>query len=205
MSSDAKILLAIAAATVAVLAFIVFGSQSAGKPVDRAVVERNGQATGSASPKVTLTEFADFQCPACGQIEPLVNSIIAQYGDKLKFIYRNFPLSQHPYAFKAAVAAQAAGEQGKFWEYRQKLFDEQESLSDGSFEQIAKDLNLNLEKFNKDFNSQAMNQKVQADLNDAQKLNLSGTPSFFINGEPVNLASLNDLSARVKEAIDSTQ
>lgn len=201
MSSDTKILLVIATITVGVIGFIVFNSGSATQNIDPAIIGRGGVATGSATPKVTLVEFSDFFCPACRAANPTVDQIIQKDGGQVKFVYRHFPLPQHPLAFKAAQAAEAANLQGKFWIYRDKLFDEQENLKDESFSLIAKDLGLDVSKFNKDIDSTEVIKKVQLDADDAKKLNLPGTPSFFVNGEKIELTTYQDLVKAVEDKL----
>jgi len=202
MSNDTKVLLVIALVTIGVIAFIVFGSGSATQSYDPTVVNRGGVATGSATPKVTLTEFSDFFCPSCRTVNPVVDQLIQKNGDRLKFIYRHFPLPQHPLAFKAAQAAEAANLQGKFWDYKNRLFEDQENLTDASFELISKDLNLDVAKFNKDMNSSEVIGKVQRDERDAKKLNLPGTPTFFLDGEGLNLTNFADLTKIVEEKLN---
>ncbi len=201
MSSDTKILLVIAALTVGVIGFIVLNSGSATQNIDPAIISRGGVATGSATPKVTLTEFSDFFCPACHAANPTVDQIIQKDGNQVKFVYRHFPLPQHPLAFKAAQAAEAANLQDKFWIYRDKLFDLQDSLTDASFEQIAKDLGLDVNKFKADMDSTEVIKKVQLDADDAKKLNLPGTPSFFVNGEKIEFATYADLVKAVEDKL----
>lgn len=204
MNNDTKVLLIIGGLTLAIVAFIVVGSGSSGGKADAEVINRGGVATGSATAKVSLTEFSDFFCPACKAVNPVVDQILAKYNGQLKFVYKHFPLPQHPLAFKAAQAAQAADLQGKFWLYHDKLFENQDNLKEDSFTKIAHDLGLNLDKFKNDLNSDDVVKKVQSDLDDAKKLNLPGTPSFFINGEKLNLNSFDDLvnevEAKIKEA-----
>lgn len=202
MSSDTKILLVIAALTIGVIGFIIFNSASATQSYDPAIISRGGVATGSATPKVTLTEFSDFFCPACREVNPIVDQIIQKDGDRVKFVYRHFPLPQHPLAFKAAQAAEAANLQGKFWVYRDKLFEIQDSINESSFEQVAKDLSLDVNKFKADRDSDAVIKKVQQDEADAKKLNLPGTPSFFLDGEKLELTSFSDLTKTVEQKLN---
>ncbi len=134
---------------------------------------------------VTIIEFSDFQCPYCGrffiQTLPLIEKNYIETG-KVKFVYRDFPLGSHQYAQKAAEAAKCADEQGKFWEYHDKLFSNQNALDTSSLMQYAKELALNETTFNDCLNSGRMAPKVQKDFNDGLKYGISGTPTFFING-----------------------
>ena len=198
MSGDSKILLGIAGLTVIVIGIVVVGSSASGKPADPVVINRGINVRGPESAPVTLVEFSDFQCPACKSFEPVVEEIINKYSDRLRFVYRHYPLPQHDLAFKAAQASQAADLQGKFWEYKKEVFAIQENLKEGSFEEIAQKLGLDLEKFRNDLNDEKTAKKVQQDLSDARALNLNGTPSFFVNGEKIELDSYQDLLTAVE-------
>ena len=202
MSNDTRVLLVIAALTIGIVGFIVFNSGTATQGYDPAIVNRGGVATGSATPKVTLTEFSDFFCPACSAVNSTVNDIVQKYGDRVKFIYKHFPLPQHPLAFKAAQAAEAANLQGKFGPYKDKLFSNQKNLEEASFEAIAKELNLDINKFKTDVDSAEVIKRVQDDAADAKKLNLPGTPTFFLDGESLNLTSFADLTKIVEEKLN---
>ena len=198
MSGDSKILLGIAGLTVIVIGIVVVGSSASGKPADPVVINRGINVRGPESAPVTLVEFSDFQCPACKSFEPVVEEVINKYSDRLRFVYRHYPLPQHDLAFKAAQASQAADLQGKFWEYKKEVFAIQENLKEGSFEEIAQKLGLDLEKFRNDLNDEKTAKKVQQDLSDAKALNLNGTPSFFVNGEKIELDSYQDLLTAVE-------
>ncbi len=130
-----------------------------------------------------IIEFSDFQCPACGAAYPEVKKLMSQYGDKVKFIYKHFPISSHVYAFKAAEAAECAGDQGKFWEYHDILFDNQKNINTENMKKYARDLNLDTEKFNKCLNSGVMISRVSKDQNEGLSKGVGGTPTFFINGQ----------------------
>ncbi len=137
---------------------------------------------------VTIIEFSDFQCPYCGrffaQTMPLIEKNYIMTG-KVRLIYRDFPLSFHQYAEKAAEAARCAGEQGKYWEYHDTLFNNQAALDITSLEKYARKLALNETTFNSYLNSGRMAPRVQKDLNDGLNYNISGTPTFFVNGVEV--------------------
>jgi protein-disulfide isomerase len=134
---------------------------------------------------VTIIEFSDFQCPYCErfvtQTLPLIEKNYINTG-KVRFVYRDFPLDSHQYAQKAAEAAKCADDQGRFWEYHDKLFNNQNSLDISSLIQYAKELNLNETTFNDCLNMGRMAPKVQKDLNDGLQYGITGTPTFFING-----------------------
>lgn len=143
---------------------------------------------GGASALVTIEEFADFQCPTCAVLHPTVQQIHAAYGDRVKIIFRNFPLQQiHPKAYDAAVAAEAAGLQGKFWEMQNELFRNQQLWANASdhrklFEDYAQKIGLDANKFRDDVAGMAAKARVDADMARARTINVGSTPSFYVNG-----------------------
>lgn len=142
----------------------------------------NGYSKGPDNAKVTIVEFSDFQCPACKQMSKVMDDIVNNYPNDVRLVYRNFPLSYHQYATKAAQAAEAAGLQGKYWEMHDLLFDNQNKLSDNIFIDLANQLGLDINKFNQDFTSTEINDKIKADLDQGQNtLQIGGTPTFYIN------------------------
>lgn len=159
---------------------------------------------GSTATGVVLIEYGDYQCPACGQYYPIVKQVAETYKDKITFQFRNFPLIQiHQHALEGARAAEAAANQNKFWEMHDLLYDNQQTWSVASnpltfFLAYAKQLGLNLDTFQKDFASSATNDKITADINEAQKLGATGTPTFVLDGKkvdtlPRDLTSFNKL------------
>lgn len=200
MKNDTKILLAVLGLTVAVMALIIFTGGSA-KPVDASLVNAGKNVRGPNDAANTLVEFSDFFCPSCKAAEPYISQLLSKHPKDIKLIYRHFPLPQHPLAFKASTNAEAAGIQGKFWEYKEKLFENQEKLTEKLFDEIAKNLGLDLDKFNKDKVSGTVLATVQEDLNTANKLNLNGTPSFFLNGEKVTFSSFESLSKTIESRL----
>lgn len=155
------------------------------------LVVDGANAKGPENAKVTVVEFSDFQCPACKAANNDLKPFFEKYKDRLRFVYRHFPLPQHEYAFKAAEASEAAGEQGRFWEYAAKLFENQpvdpaKSLTRDDFQKFAKDLGLETEKFNEALASDKYAAKVTKDVNDGARLGVSSTPTFYVNGRKVN-------------------
>ena len=152
-------------------------------------------ATASATKKNILVEYSDFQCPACKSFSDFIKSEIEASGSanssimkKVTFVYRHFPLSQHAHAEEAALAAEAAGKQGKFFEYSNIVFDNQKDWSEDKdaikkFESYAEDLGLDLDKFKKDRDSKEIKDKVNADLLSGQKVEVYATPTFYLNGK----------------------
>ena len=140
---------------------------------------------GNPNASIKIIEFSDFQCPACRAAEPIVKKILKDYPDTALY-YRNFPLTQiHKNAFVAAEAAECADKQGKFWEYHDVLFENQNNLDKSSLKNYAKQIKLDTAEFNTCLDSGETKGAVLADLSDAQRLNLRGTPTFFINNKEV--------------------
>jgi len=142
--------------------------------------------TGNTTAKVVITEYSDFQCPACGYAESITRTLRSEYQDRVAFRYVNFPLTNlHPNAFQAAEAAECANDQGKFWEYHDKLFENQKNLGAELYYSIAQELSLNLTEFRQCLESGAKKDTVTRDLQESIGKNLKGTPSFFVNDIPV--------------------
>jgi protein-disulfide isomerase len=140
---------------------------------------------GPKDAKVTLVEFSDFQCPYSKRVQPLITTLLEAYPDDLKHVYKNFPLRFHKRAEPAARACVAAGLQGKFWEMEKVLYDNPKKLEDGDLAAHAKQIGLNVELFEKDFQSEKVKKIVQADLATARKAQVTGTPTLFLNGKRV--------------------
>ena len=141
---------------------------------------------GPATAKITIIEFSDFQCPFCARAVPTMEQIFKTYGDKVRLVYRDFPLSFHQYAQKSAEAAECADEQGKFWEYHDSLFANQNALDIDSLKKYASDTKLDTAKFNECLDSGKYAEEVQKDFKDGQSAGVRGTPAFFINGRLVS-------------------
>ncbi len=154
------------------------------KPYYKDVKIHTEHYKGGADANVTIVEYSDFQCPACGRAQPIVERVIQDYGDRIKFVYRHYPLvSIHPYAWKAAEASECADEQEKFWEYHDRLFENQNALTISDLKRYALELGLDTSSFNACLDSGAMSKYVQRDSQRAVSARARGTPEFFINGE----------------------
>lgn len=148
------------------------------------------QVYGVKEQKVTLIEYGDYQCPGCGSMYEPIKAMVEQYKDKVTFVFRNMPLTNiHPNALAAATAAEAAGLQGKFWEMHDALYQNQDAWKDASVTQregvftgYASQLGLNVDQFKKDLTDQRVIDKINRDRSTARKLNISGTPTFVLNG-----------------------
>jgi len=159
---------------------------------------------GDKNAKLTIVEFSDFQCPFCGRFRTQTfDQIKKEYIDtgKVKFVFRDFPLSSiHPYAQKASEASECADEQGKFWEYHDKLFENQQALTIDNLKKYASDLSLDTKKFNDCLDSGKMVSEVNKDTQDATASGGSGTPYFLVGNRPVSGAQP---FANFKAAIDA--
>lgn len=148
------------------------------------VVVNHGEspALGSKNAKYQLVVFTDFECPYCKKGDETVQALRAKYGKDLLIVQKNYPLDFHKNAMPAAKAALAAHQQGKFFEYSKLLFENQKELKAETYSKIAKDLKLDLNKFNKDMESDKVNQLLAADLEAAKKAGINSTPNFILNG-----------------------
>ena len=162
---------------------------------------------GNPDAEVTLTEYSDFQCPACGQFYPILKTVMEQYGDSIAFEYKHFPLvSIHPFAIPAAKAAEAAGQQGKFFEMHDKLFENQSAWSKSAapqvfFNQYAEELGLDIDLFKQHMRAPLIDEHVKAQFNEAQELGLTSTPSFFLNGERLQFETLEEFIGAIESAL----
>lgn len=160
-------------------------------PTQRTVVTfditKDNHVRGDFGAPITLVEFSDFECPFCEKHYPTLKKILNDYQGKVRLVYKHFPLGFHPNAQKAAEASECADEQGKFWAYHDKLFDNQPTgYSLEKFKQWAKDLGLNTQKFNNCLDADKYAQKVQADYQEGAQKGVNGTPATFVNGRLVS-------------------
>src|SRR3989344_1879386 len=164
---------------------------------------------GGGTKNVTLVEYGDYQCPACGAFYPILNHVYDKYQNDIHFQFRNFPLTSiHPNAFVSARAAEAADKQGKFWEMYSKLYENQQAWSASNspnsyFEQYASDLGLDVNKFKQDLLSSEVNALINADIKEATKLGADSTPTFVLEGKKIdqNPRDLESFSKLIDEAI----
>jgi protein-disulfide isomerase len=140
------------------------------------------QAKGAATAPVTIVEFSDFQCPFCARVVPTLKQIEESYQGSVRIVWKHLPLPIHKDAVGAALAAEAAGKQGKFWEFHDRLFADQTKLGSDDLRQHARDLQLDMSRFETDILSDDEKKKVDADIAEANALGVSGTPGIFING-----------------------
>lgn len=211
MSKEYKILLSIGLGAVA-LAIILF--KFAGEPAQKMpLVERTGTyMKGSATAKVTVTEFADFQCPACKTANDISNQLLLAYPNDVKFVFRHFPLSGHPLSMIAAQAVEAAGTQGKFWEMSDLLFEKQSewgSTSDNKsreealalFIGYAGQLGLDQAAFKQAVESNTFTDVINQDLAAGSAAGVNGTPSFYVNNVLVSQPSFEAIKQEIDKAL----
>lgn len=214
MNKEARTLFVIGGAIIALLVVfgLLYGNTKPGdKPVDSEIlVSADSQViTATADEKVVVVEFSDFQCPACLAAESTMSEMRKKYAENLTFVYRHFPLNGHPYGELAALAAEAAAAQGKFWEMHDKLFETQPmwgSLTEPleaadvreQFIGYARELELDVAKFTTDLDNETYISVIQQGRADGSSINVPGTPTFFVNGVETKL---NDLETAIQTAI----
>ena len=137
---------------------------------------------GSEDAIITIVEWSDFQCPFCNRVSPTLAQIEKEYGDKVQIAFKHLPLSMHTKAKAAHIASEAAHRQGKFWEMHDKIFADQRGMSEAKYLEYAKELGLDMNKFEADLESESVAQAVENDLKMASSLGVTGTPGFFVNG-----------------------
>jgi protein-disulfide isomerase len=156
---------------------------------------------GKKDAPVTIVEFSDFQCPYCARLQATLKQVLQAYPDEVKLVYKDFPLSFHKQARNAAKAARAAGEQGKYWEMHDLIFENYSSLSEEKFNEFAIKLNLDVNKFMKDFNSNKYDALIQQDINLGRSVGVTGTPTLFINGKRMRSRSFEAFKATIESYI----
>jgi protein-disulfide isomerase len=219
MSNEVKIIIGISILTLVLVigAALMFGGTSSSsaqnaKPISNmsALVHKDSHEIDAHS-KVTLVEFGDFQCPACGAEYPIVTQLLQTYKGKINFVFRNFPLPQHQNAQAAAETAEAAGAQGKFFEMYNLLYTNQNTWGESTdamkyFTQYANALHLDMNKFTSDVNGKKYANKIQADINDGYAVNVNATPTFFLNGVPIQGGlPYNDFKSRIDTALQKAK
>jgi protein-disulfide isomerase len=138
---------------------------------------------GPAGAPVTLVEYGDYECPYCGAAYPIVKEVQSRLGDRLQFVFRNFPITtSHPHAERAAEAAEAAASQGRFWEMHDQLYENQQHLEDADLHRYAEKLGLDVASFDRDLADGAQAARVHEDFMSGVRSGVNGTPTFYING-----------------------
>jgi len=148
-----------------------------------AVDDDRDHIQGPADAAVTLVEYGDYECPYCGAAYPIVKELQARMRDRLRFVFRNFPITtSHPHAEQAAEAAEAAAAQGRFWEMHDLLYENQRRLRDQDLHAYAEQLGIDVERFDKDLAEHVHAPRVREDFMSGVRSGVNGTPSFYVNG-----------------------
>ncbi len=158
---------------------------------------------GAPEAPVEIVVFSEFQCPHCSRLDSLFEQIIEANPETVKIVHKDFPLRGHQMAMPAAIAAQAAHEQGKFWDYNDELYKNMRKLSPEKFTEIATSLGLDLEKFKKDQTSPTVSQKIAKDQQDAAKAGVRGTPTLFVNGRLIKDRNFISMQKMINEELNS--
>jgi protein-disulfide isomerase len=166
------------------------------------VTTMNAPLKGSPDAPVTIIEYTDYQCPFCKRVQPTLKSLFKEFPDKIRFASMNNPLSFHKKALPAAMAARAAGKQGKFWEMHELLFENSRALDDANLVKYAQKIGLDIEKFNADRKSEELKAEILKEQQQAVKNGATGTPAFFINGKKLSGARpLAQFKTAVEDAL----
>jgi protein-disulfide isomerase len=145
-------------------------------------VNANDHHLGNVNAAITLVEYGDFQCPHCRHAHPLIKRLLKERSNDLHFVFRNFPLSEvHPQAYTAAVTAETAGKQDKFWEMHDLIFENQDKLNTKFLLSLAENIGLDMRQFAKDFKSEELQSKIETDFESGIRSGVNGTPTFFLN------------------------
>src|SRR3989339_261890 len=154
---------------------------------------------GPENAPVVVVVFSDFECPYCGTVGTLFEEALAKHPKEVKVIFKHFPLAIHKQAQPAALASLAAHPQGKIWAYPDLLFENQKSLSEAKYTELAKKLGLDLDKFSKDYKTQLNQQTLQRDMVDGQMAGVRGTPAIFVNGRRLKERNSKDLQQLINQ------
>ena len=171
------------------------------------VRENSHRLSQAPDGKVTLVEFLDFECEACGAAFPLIEELRSTFGDRVTFVARYFPLDGHFNSKRAARAVEAAAKQGQFEAMYKKMFEtqtqwsEQQVPKDDLFRQYAQELGLDMARFDADYASDATWARIQTDIDDGTALGVTGTPTFFLNGQRLEPKSADDLTTAIEQAL----
>lgn len=159
---------------------------------------------GGERAAVSVVEFTDYQCPSCAKTQPVIDEVMKEYGDKVKLIVRDFPLRRHANAFKAAEAAEAARDQGKYWEFISLLFQNQQALEVVKLKEYATQVGLDRKKFDESLESNRYANKVMRDLEDGSRIGVSATPTLFVNGKLVRERTREALKSAIEAAFKAS-
>lgn len=212
MKTETKILISIFIfSLVLILGAVFLLGKNSGNAVSNSVVNidySKGQKIGSDSAKVKMVEYSDLQCPACKAVEPFVKQVREKYKDNLQFVYKHFPLMQHPHARKAANFAEYAGQENKFWEIHDKLFETQDDwskLSDPTeyFVKLGAQFGLDENKIKEVVSKLPFNKIIDENLAEGQRIGVDATPTLYINNKKLILKSFADIDAKIAQELSA--
>ncbi|WP_458780874.1 DsbA family protein [Arthrobacter sp. D3-16] len=205
------VLAAVVVAGVVWYAMLTLGkSQQSAPPApgaEQLVRADSHRLTSPAVEKAQLVEFLDFECPSCGSIHPVVEEFKAEFGDRITFVHRHFPLSAHPNSGQAALAAEAAAQQGQYQQMANKLFETQSQWAGNQqsqaplFRTYAEQLGLDLARFDAVVADPKTEERILADIADGNALGITGTPTFYLNGEKLTLSTKADFRQKLADAV----
>ena len=211
MNNETKLFASIIVATVVILGGAIFYFSRPAVPqkgADATLLTReDSNKTSTTLASVTLVEFGDFQCPACGAYHPLVKQLLSEFHTDVTFVFRNFPLPMHANSTVAAQAAESAGKQGKYWEMYDMLYEKQKDWSTSGkpkevFTEYATSIGMDPEKFAKNLDDPDIKKKIDRDTKDGELLGVNATPTFYLNGDKLdNPSSIEDFRTLVKAAL----
>jgi protein-disulfide isomerase len=156
---------------------------------------------GPEDAPVKIAVFTDFQCPYCAKLAEMIDQVVEKYPETVRVVFKNYPIRSHQYAEKAALAALAADRQGKFWEFHDLLFADYRNLDDEKVREYARELNLDMEKFESDWSDPRLSAQIQTDTRQGSQAGVRGTPTVFINGRRLKDRSLEGFSKMIDEAL----
>jgi len=163
-------------------------------------VDPTDHSIGTAQAQLTLVEYGDFECPNCKQAAPVVKLLLSHFSDRLRFVYRHFPLEEvHPHALNAALAAECAGGQGRFWAMHDLLFEQQPSLDHEYLQAYAQRLKLDMTRFSAEMSNTIYLQRIREHMESGARSGVRATPTFFINGK------LHDVSFGIAGLFDAIE
>lgn len=160
---------------------------------------------GPADAPVTITVFKDFECPPCAQAAPLIKQVVNAYPEQVRLVFKQFPLRMHKHARAAAIASMAADRQGKFWPLHDLLFANYNKLSPQKITELAKDVGLDMVQFETDRRDPRLEQRLNADLQEGQKIGVRGTPTIFVNGRILPQRSRQAFDQMIQAALAKAQ
>jgi protein-disulfide isomerase len=209
---DKRFLMILTVIVVVIGGLLIFTRHKAQAPSSSNIGQASDHTEGNNQKNVVLLEYGDFECSACALFHPIVKQVVNKYFDDIQFVFKEFPLdSIHQNARAAARAAEAASLQGQFWKMHDMLYENQDSWVGSSqplsiFKTFASAIGLDINKFETDFGSEAVNATINADASEGQAKNIDGTPTYFLNGQKLEngqLQTVDAFSAKIEAAIQS--